>query len=131
VIRPLAQFPRRNELLFDCLRESAPPRDHTGAPYHCKSGIHTVVGVRSADAHEIGHATEPTVSTDESSQPVTVHNLIAIEVSPVVPVSPISFAAQAHIQIVRNADEPKFQRIQVQLIRHDLSAKMHQGVFDL
>ena len=74
------------------------------------------MSVRSADTHEIRYAAESSVSTDESSQPVIAHNLIAVEVSPVMPLSPISFAAEAHIQIVGNTDEPKFNRIQVQLI---------------
>ena len=107
-----------------------PPGHHASAPHYCESGINTVASVGSAYADEVCHSAESPVSTDQSPQPVTLHYPVAVEMSPVVPLSPISFAAKAHIQIVGNTDKPKFNRIQVQLIRHDLSTETHESVFN-
>ena len=96
---------------------SAPPGHHTSAPHDGESSVNTVTGIGSADADQICHPAESPVSTDKSSQPVALHHPIAVEVSPVVPLSPASFATQAQIQVVGNANKPKFDRIETQLLR--------------
>ena len=89
----------------------------TGLPYERaadrEARINIVPSVRAADADEVCHSAESPVSTNKSPQAVTLHYPIAVKMSPMVPLSPASFATQAHIQVVGNANKPKLDGIQI------------------
>src|SRR5262249_36338072 len=117
----------------DGLAHNQPPPacHHAGAPHHCKSRVNAVAGIASTDADEIGNPTKSPVPADERTQPVAIHDLIPVKMSPVGPVSPAPLAPHAHVQIIGNADEPKLQGIQSQALRHDLVPKTHERRLDL
>src|SRR5262249_47676517 len=87
--------------------------------------------VGSANADEVCYSAESPVSADKSPQSVALYHPVAVEMSPMVPLSPASFATKAHIHVVGNANKPKLDGIQIKLIRQDLSAKTHECIFNL
>ncbi len=59
-------------------------------------------------------AAKPPVPADERAQPVAAHDLIAVEMSPVVPLSEAPIATETRVQIIGNADKPKLDGVQTQ-----------------
>src|SRR5918994_4080433 len=77
----------------DQREESAPPQYHARAPHDRETRVDAVVSIARADAHQIGESAEPSVSASQSAQPVSTHDLIAVEMSPMRPLSPAPVAA--------------------------------------
>ena len=79
-------------------------------------------------------STEPAIPAHESPQPVTGHNLVAVKMRPVRPLSEGSVAAEPNIQVIRNAYKAELERVQTQgilaglLFRHFFSGPHIFGV---
>ena len=87
-----------------------------------------------AYAHPIVKSTEPAIPANESPHPVTGHNLVAVRMRPVRPLSKGSVAAEPNIQVIRNAYKAELERVQTQgilaglLFRHFFSGPHIFGV---
>ncbi|MGE5808434.1 MAG: hypothetical protein ACM32I_04840, partial [Nitrospirota bacterium] len=64
-------------------RRSPPACHHASTPHHRESHINALAGIVSADADEIANPAKSPIPAGERAQPVALHNLIAIKMSPV------------------------------------------------
>src|SRR5262245_65007838 len=91
---------------------SAPPSCHARAPPHREARVDTFARVARADADKIVESAKPPISSDQRAQPVAAHDLVTIEMSPMLPFSKTMITTKADVQIIVNANEPKLHGIQ-------------------
>src|SRR5262245_43945930 len=101
------------------------------APHHRKARVDAVADIARTDADKVTNSAKPPISTHQCAQPVAAHHLIAIEMSPVRPLSKATIASRANVQIIGNANEPKLQGIESQASLQDPTARTHECGLDL
>jgi len=119
-------FLQRNKSHRTAKTNSSPPSCHARATHHCEARVDTVARVARADADEIIEPAESPIPTDQRAQPVAAHDLVAIEMRPMLSLPKITITTKTPVQIIGNANEPKLHRFEPQAFPQDLVAKTHE-----
>jgi hypothetical protein len=107
-------FLQRNKSHRTAKTNSSPPSCHARATHHCEARVDTVARVARADADEIIEPAESPIPTHQRAQPVAAHDLVAIEMRPMLPLPKITITTKTPVQIIGNANEPKLHRFEPQ-----------------
>src|SRR5262245_28049481 len=109
---------------------SSPPSCHARAPHHREARVDTFARVARADADKIVESAKPPISSDQRAQPVAAHDLVTIEMSPMLPFPKTMITTKANVQIIGNTNEPKLHGVQTQALFQNPVARMHQRCLD-
>jgi hypothetical protein len=109
---------------------SSPTQRHARAPHDCKARVDTSARVARTNADQIVESAEPAVAADKSAQSVTSHNLVAVEMCPVMPFSESSLATEPGVEIIGNADQAKLDWVQAQAILKNFRPRTRQRRLD-